>query len=61
MIVGIEQLRKDFPEKIELTQKEKDLILMIRHQVKFGSVEIEIKNGEPIFLNRISIRRLLGE
>ena len=61
MFLNLKELNNKFPDEIVLTKKEKDMILMLRHSVEFGSVEIEVKAGEPVFLKRISTRTLLGE
>ena len=60
MYLELESLRELHSEKIETTQREKDLLLLIRHRINFGSVTIEVKNGEPMFVTEVSKRELLG-
>lgn len=60
MYIGLEKIRESHPEKIELTENERDLLLLIRHRFRFGKFEIEVRDGIPVFLNEIISKNKLG-
>lgn len=45
---------------LPLTQSELDLIHLIRTRYRFGFVEIETRDGAPIFLKKTVEREKLG-
>lgn len=55
------QIKPNNEEVGELHPMEKDLILILRNEFRFGEVTIEMRDGIPQYLLKTIVRRKLGK